>query len=134
MPDQNTEMSGPETLGELEAITALFELARAFRPGLDPNAFAESPGAVGLTDKARIPTADARYRTLVEQLPAATFMASFENGRSEMYVSSYIEMLLGYTAAEWIEDPILWYQRLHPDDRARWNEDFVRTILSAEPF
>jgi PAS domain S-box-containing protein len=49
-------------------------------------------------------------------------------------VSSYIETLLGYTATEWSENPILWYQRLHPDDRQRWNEEFSRTVSSAEPF
>ena len=61
-------------------------------------------------------------------------MAWFENGRCELYVSSYIETLLGYTATEWSENPILWYQRLHPDDRQRWNEEFSRTVSSAEPF
>jgi len=43
-------------------------------------------------------------------------------------VSSYIETLLGYTATEWSENPILWYQRLHPDDRERWNKEFSRTV------
>jgi PAS domain S-box-containing protein len=41
---------------------------------------------------------------------------------------------LGYTAQEWVEDPILWYQRLYPEDRSRWNKEFSRTIALAEPF
>jgi PAS domain S-box-containing protein len=71
---------------------------------------------------------------LIDQLPAATFMAWFENGRCELYVSSYIETLLGYTATEWIENPILWYQRLHPEDRERWTDEFSRTVSSGEHF
>ena len=67
-------------------------------------------------------------------MPAVTFMASFENGLSEVYVSPYIEALLGYTAREWIDDPILWYMRLHPADRGRWTKEFSRTISWAEHF
>jgi PAS domain S-box-containing protein len=59
---------------------------------------------------------------------------SFENRKSEIYVSPHVEKLLGYTAKEWVEDPILWYQRLYPADRNRWNTEFSRTIALAEPF
>ncbi len=61
-------------------------------------------------------------------------MASFTNGLSEIYVSPHIETLLGYSAEEWIDNPILWYQRLHPDDKQRWNQEFSRTVSWAEPF
>ncbi|HEX2099435.1 MAG TPA: PAS domain-containing protein, partial [Candidatus Synoicihabitans sp.] len=77
--------------------------------------------------------AEARYRTLIELLPAITFMATFDEGLSDVYVSPQIESLLGYTQKEWLEEPILWYQRLHPDDRERWNQEFARTISSGEP-
>src|SRR4029077_12928256 len=40
----------------------------------------------------------------------------------------------GYTAEEWVDDPILWYQRLCPADRGRWNMEFSPTIALAEPF
>ncbi|MBV8900755.1 MAG: PAS domain-containing protein [Verrucomicrobia bacterium] len=131
IPDKHTATIRPDIPSDFEAVGALLELARAFLPGIDLPSLAKPADSVA---KARIPNAEVRYQMLIEQLPAATFMASFENGRSDMYVSSYIETLLGYTAKEWIEDPVLWYRRLHPEDRARWNEDFSRTILSAEPF
>ena len=134
LTDENTETIRPEIPPVPDAVGTLLELARAFLPGIDVTSLAETAKPAGSAGTTRIPTAEVRYQTLIEQLPAATFMASFENGRSDMYVSSYIETLLGYTAEEWIEDPVLWYQRLHPEDRARWNEDFSRTILSAEPF
>jgi PAS domain S-box-containing protein len=77
--------------------------------------------------------AEAKYRRLIELLPAVTFMASFDEGLSDLYVSPQIETLLGYTQKEWLEDPVLWYQRLHPDDRARWNMEFARTVAAGEP-
>jgi hydrogenase small subunit len=27
---------------------------------------------------------------------------------------------LGFSQREWLEDPIRWYQQIHPDDKARW--------------
>ena len=82
----------------------------------------------------RIRKAESRYQTLVERIPVVTFMVSFENQLSEIYVSPQVESMLGYTAKEWVENPILWYERLHPDDRARWNDEFSRTVAFAESF
>ena len=33
------------------------------------------------------------------------------------YVSPQIEAILGYSPEEWCDDPELWANRLHPDDR-----------------
>ncbi len=78
--------------------------------------------------------AESRYRTLVEQLPAVTFMAALEGGDNELYVSPQIETLLGFSQKEWLEDPILWYRQLHPDDQVRWHTEFARTCAAAEHF
>lgn len=81
--------------------------------------------------------AEARYRTLVEGIPAVTFMAALDEstaGISELYVSPQIETLLGFTQKEWLEDPVLWHRQLHPDDRERWHVEFARTCSTAEPF
>src|ERR1051325_4831717 len=80
------------------------------------------------------PLTEDRYRTLLEQVQAVTFMASFERGlaEQEVYVSPQIEMLLGYTQKEWLGDPTLWYARLHSEDKNRWNEEFSRTIFAGE--
>lgn len=84
-----------------------------------------------ISDKKRL---EARYRTLVEEIPAVTFMASLDGGVSEFYVSPQIEELLGFTQQEWVENPILWYTQLHEDDRQRWHEEFARTLNLAERF
>ena len=78
--------------------------------------------------------AEARYRTLVEQLPAVTFMAALEGGENELYVSPQIESLLGFSQKEWLEDPILWYRQLHPDDRVRWHNEFARRCADGKAF
>jgi PAS domain S-box-containing protein len=75
-----------------------------------------------------------RYRTLIEGIPAVTFMAALDAGVSELYVSPQIEKLLGFTQQEWLEDPILWYRQLHPDDQARWHGEFARTCATGGPF
>jgi PAS domain S-box-containing protein len=78
--------------------------------------------------------AEGRYRTLVEELPAVTFMAALDEGINELYVSPQIEALLGFSQKEWLEDPVLWFKQLHPDDRERWHLEFARTCATGEPF
>jgi PAS domain S-box-containing protein len=78
--------------------------------------------------------AEVRYRTLVEGIPAVTFMAALDGGISELYVSPQIEKLLGFSQKEWLENPVLWYAQLHPEDRTRWNVEFARTCATGETF
>ena len=60
---------------------------------------------------------DDRYRSLVEQVPAVSYVARWEPGSPFTYVSPQIEQLLGFPAARWVAEPELWAERLHPDDR-----------------
>jgi two-component system, LuxR family, sensor kinase FixL len=114
----------------------LFNLARAFVPNLGTLRFMTANPAVQARGgiEARTRNAESRFQSLVERIPVVTFTVSFENHSSEMYVSPQVESMLGYSAREWTDDPILWYSRLHRDDRERWNQEFSRTICSAEPF
>ncbi len=61
--------------------------------------------------------AEARYRSLVEQVPAVIYTEMHES--HVQYVSPQIEHLTGYTAEEWLAQPDLWLEITHPDDRAR---------------
>ncbi len=67
--------------------------------------------------KAELRAAEARYRTLVERLPAITYIAELGAGGPWHYVSPQIETMLGFSPAEWISDPTNWVNRIHPDDR-----------------
>ncbi len=61
--------------------------------------------------------AEARYRTLVEQLPAITYTARLDEFRKTRYISPQVEAILGYSPDEWLADQHLWVSRIHPDDR-----------------
>ncbi|MEO8638993.1 MAG: PAS domain-containing protein, partial [Chloroflexota bacterium] len=67
--------------------------------------------------------ADARYRAMVEELPAVLYVADLGAEATWHYVSPRIQELLGYTAAEWQADTSLWMSHIHPDDRQRVLED-----------
>jgi PAS domain S-box-containing protein len=77
---------------------------------------------------------EAKFRTLVENIPAVTFIAPLDENTPELYVSPQIEEMLGFTQKEWLEDPVLWHRQLHPADRERWNRHFAPTCASGEPF
>jgi len=62
-------------------------------------------------------SAEARYRTLVEQLPVVVYVNPAEDMGSTVYVSPQIKDFLGYTQEEWLQNPKFWQQALHPDDR-----------------
>src|SRR5579863_7559444 len=87
----------------------------------------ESPDQI-----AALPNLEAKYRALVEQLPAVVFMAYLDRGIGEAYVSPQIEAALGFSQAEWLEDPVLWYRHIHPDDKARWSLEASEMFLSAK--
>jgi PAS domain S-box-containing protein len=75
-----------------------------------------------------------RYRHLVEQIPAVVFTAALDGGLYDLYVSPQIENLLGYSQKQWLADPVLWYERLHVDDRRKLDEEFARGCVTGGPF
>lgn len=62
---------------------------------------------------------EARYRLLVEQLPAIVYQMAPDDDRRTLWVSPSIEDALGYSRGEWLEQPDIWMELLHRDDRER---------------
>lgn len=62
------------------------------------------------------------FRLLTEQAPAIIYRASLDAMSVTLYVSPRI-VDLGYTQAEWLNDPEAWVNALHPDDRERVMHD-----------
>ncbi|HEY2803026.1 MAG TPA: PAS domain-containing protein, partial [Actinomycetota bacterium] len=62
-----------------------------------------------------------RYRRLVEQIPAATYVDVEDDSEDgpwpTLYISPQLEGILGYSPEEWRSDPTLWAELVHPDDR-----------------
>ena len=81
---------------------------------------------------------EARYRSLVEQLPALIYVEAMDDeGESEtdfLYISPQHEALLGYPAEEWTSDNRFWEKLIHPDDRERILAEDARTDETGEPF
>jgi PAS domain S-box-containing protein len=117
-----------------EAEAVLLDLARVFadsplNPVLDN--FTENGHAPPA--EAQAPNLEAKYRALLEQIPAVVFMAHLDRGISEAYVSPQIEAALGYSREEWLEDPVRWYQHIHPHDKQRWSLEAAEMFLSGKP-
>lgn len=113
---------------ELERAEALLqELAGVF------TGWQTGSGAVDSSSEALPSNIEAKYRALLEQIPAVVFMAYIDRGTSEAYVSPEIEAALGYSREEWLEDPVRWYDRIHPDDKQRWSLEAAEMFLSGRP-
>ena len=63
--------------------------------------------------------AELRYRTLVEHLPLVTYISPVEETVGNLYVSPQVEELLGYPTEEWVKNPNLLSDAVHPDDLER---------------
>jgi PAS domain S-box-containing protein len=80
---------------------------------------------------------EAKYRTLVEQMPAVTYIEAVDSGerRTDLfYVSPQIEAMFGYSPEEWMANGQLFEKLLHPDDRERVLAEDARTDGTGEPF
>lgn len=117
-----------------EAEKALQELASVFlQQTLDSNSDADFGASRAATAKEPAPNMEAKYRALVEQIPAVVFMANLDQGIGEAYVNPQIEAALGFSQREWLEDPVRWYQQIHPDDKVRWSTEAAEMFLSGKP-
>jgi PAS domain S-box-containing protein len=77
--------------------------------------------------------AEKKYRALVEGIPAVVYLAEFGTSGPWRYVSPRIEEVLGYSPEEWMADPDLWYQRIHPEDRQIAAVTEAHTRTTGEP-
>ena len=60
---------------------------------------------------------EARYRALIERVPAVVYKMDPDDERRTLYVSPHVEQVLGYTRVEWLDQPDIWIELLHADDR-----------------
>ncbi|MEX2101015.1 MAG: PAS domain-containing protein [Actinomycetota bacterium] len=78
--------------------------------------------------------AEARYRTLIEQIPSIVYRSEFTTNGRWLYVSPQIERILGFTPEEWLLHPHPFATFCHPHDLERINEAEERSHLTGEPF
>ena len=111
-----------EPMNPVEAEAVLSELAGIFLETSRP--VSSQP------DHRAGPNLAERYRVLLDHIPAVVFMAYLDQGIGEAYVSPHIEASLGFSQSEWLEDPVRWYQQIHPEDKDRWSSEAANIFLS----
>jgi PAS domain S-box-containing protein len=78
------------------------------------------------------------FRAVVERLDAIVYLEALDGPVGEpgaiLYVSPQLEAILGYTVAEWTENPTAWRQHLHADDTAASRAAYERALASGEPY
>jgi diguanylate cyclase (GGDEF)-like protein/PAS domain S-box-containing protein len=67
--------------------------------------------------QAALRASEAKYRDLVEHVPATVYTAGLGPDGPWRYVSPRVEELLGFPAEAWVGDPGFWWSRVHPEDR-----------------
>ncbi len=77
--------------------------------------------------------AEAKYRLLVEQIPAITYTIAPGAASDLLYISPQISQL-GFSPEEWLTDPEGLLKRMHPEDRTFVREEIARGGESGEPF
>jgi len=124
MEEGTTKVDLNEAQSVLEQLAAAFPLVNT----VTVPSFSRST-----TEEVPLPESEARYQTLIEQIPAVVFMAFLDKGIGEAYVSPQIEAILGFTQEEWLNDPVRWYQQIHPDDKDRWSVEAAELFLLGNP-
>ncbi len=60
--------------------------------------------------------AEAKYRALVEHIPAVVYLDPVDEDSESIYVSPQVVELLGISQDEWLTDPYAWRHHVHPED------------------
>ncbi len=77
---------------------------------------------------------EARFRALVEKIPAITYTTALDPASTPLYVSPQVEEILGFTQADYARSRDVWRERLHPEDRERVLAEAAACHESGEPF
>lgn len=85
---------------------------------------------------ALIKQVEARYRQLVEQINAVTYIRLFEDENRYFFtfMSPQVEKLLGYKSDDLVHKNNSWVPLIHPDDRARVQAESLHSLVSNENF
>jgi PAS domain S-box-containing protein len=82
----------------------------------------------------RARTSEARYQSLLENIPVISYINDLSVESRTTYVSPQIEKMLGYSQNEFLNDPSLWVEIIFEDDRERVLAENLRTTQTHEKF
>ena len=78
--------------------------------------------------------AEERYRTLVERMPAVTYIEEVGDTHRTLYMSPQVEGMLGYPQEDWLGGIHHWTRCLHPEDRERVMAQDAHSNSTGEQF
>jgi diguanylate cyclase (GGDEF)-like protein/PAS domain S-box-containing protein len=74
------------------------------------------------------------YRTLIEEIPALTYVAWADAVGSTTYVSPQLTAMTGFSPGEWLAEPERWAKQIHPEDRDRVLVEYRESWSANRPF
>ena len=77
--------------------------------------------------------AEAKYRALVEHIPAVVYLDPVDEDSESIYVSPQVVELLGISQDGWLTDPYAWRHHVHPDDIDRAWDEYRHAYNAHEP-
>ena len=93
----------------------------------------DDPSSANACSPRERPLSEALYRSLIEQLPALTYICDAE-GRTTFVYGGQVDKLLCLTDADRDMDvDERWEQRIHPDDRVRVLADWRAAVAGSSP-
>ena len=80
------------------------------------------------------PATERQYQTLVETIPAITYIHRIGVTAAIVYVSPQVETLLGWKPEDYVSHPEHWLTLVHPDDQERVQDAMSQAVATHEPF
>jgi len=112
---EHGKWSSPLTLRRPDGTQLFVELTVAAMPDGGTVCVCRDLSQREQAEKARA-EAEAKYRTLVEQVNAISYIAEIGISGQWYYVSPQVESILGYTPEEWLAIAHQWGDLIHKDD------------------
>jgi PAS domain S-box-containing protein len=82
-------------------------------------AFALREATERMQTESALSRVEARFRELVEWLPAVVYEAEPGPDGRFLYISPQVQEMLGYSPEEWMARPALWRESIHPEEVER---------------
>lgn len=80
----------------------------------------------------RLLQAEAKYRNLVEQIPAITYIAALDEANQILYISPQIKVL-DFSPEQWLETPGIHLTQIYPEDRTRVLNELTKSRANGTP-
>ena len=112
---KNGKWFGPVTIHRRNGTEFPMELAITALPNGETVCVSRDIEDRRQADAARL-EAEAKYRKLIEQVAAVSYIAQLGIDGEWLYVSPQVETMFGFSAEEWRADSRDWIQHIHADD------------------